>query len=64
LTRSLLINFSGYPAVMRSLALDNGLANLAGSLIQKGHQTIILDYATVDTIKRLFPHEYSDELNY
>jgi len=59
-----LINYSGYPAVIRSLALDNGLANLAGSLIQKGHQTTILDYATVDTIKRLFPHEYSDELRY
>jgi len=58
-----LINYSGYPAVIRSLALDNGLANLAGSLIQKGHQTTILDYATVDTIRRLFPHEYSDELN-
>ena len=63
MTRSLLINYSGYPAVIRSLALDNGLANLAGSLIQKGHQTTILDYATVDTIRRLFPHEYSDELN-
>jgi len=64
LTRSLLINYSGYPAVIRSLALDNGLANLAGSLIQKDHQTIILDYAIVDTIRRLFPHEYSDELSY
>jgi len=64
LTRSLLINYSGYPAVIRSLALDNGLANLAGSLIQRGHQTTILDYATVDTIRRLFPHEYSDELSY
>lgn len=64
MTRSLLINYSGYPAVIRSLALDNGLANLAGSLIQKGHQTTILDYAVVDTIKRLFPDEYSAELNY
>lgn len=64
MTRSLLINYSGYPAVIRSLALDNGLANLAGSLIQKGHQTIILDYATVDTIRRLFPREYSDEISY
>ena len=63
MTRSLLINYSGYPAVIRSLALDNGLANLAGSLLQKGHQTTILDYATVDTIERLFPHEYSDELS-
>jgi len=62
LARSVLINYSGYPAVMRSLALDNGLANLAGSLIKKGHETRILDYATVDTIRRLFPYEYSDEL--
>jgi len=64
LTRSLLINYSGYPAVIRGLALDNGLANLAGSLLEKGHQTTILDYATVNTIERLFPHEYSDELSY
>jgi len=63
LARGLLINYSGYPAVIRSLALDNGLANLAGSLIHKGHQIRILDYATVDIIERLFPHEYSDELN-
>jgi len=42
--------------------LDNGLANLAGSLINSGHQTRILDYATVDTIRRLFPYEYSVEL--
>ena len=64
MTRSLLVNYSGYPAVIRSLALDNGLANLAGSLIQRGHQTTILDYATVETIERLFPHEYRDELSY
>jgi len=64
LTRSLLINYSGYPAVIRSLALDNGLANLAGALIKKGHQTTILDYATVDTIKRLFPNKYSHKLSY
>jgi len=62
LTRSLLINYSGYPAVIRSLALDNGLANLAGSLIKRGHETKILDYAAVGIVKRLFPHEYSDEL--
>ncbi len=64
MTRSLLINYSGYPAVIRGLALDNGLANLAGSLINKGHKTVILDYATVNTIKKLFPREYSNELSY
>ncbi len=38
---------------------DNGLANLAGALIQAGHQTHILDYGTVDTIERLYPAHIS-----
>ena len=62
-TKSLLINFAGYPVSPRMLVPDNGLASLAGALIEKGHQTIILDYSTVDIVKRLFPHEYKNELN-
>jgi len=34
---------------------DNGLAGLAGSLLAAGHSVKILDYGTVDTVKRLMP---------
>jgi len=43
---------------------DNGLANLAGALITKGHTTTILDYATVNIIELLSPHEYKEEILY
>jgi len=61
-TKSILINFAGYPVSPRSLAPDNGLAILASCLINKGHETIILDYMTVNIIERLFPHGYRDKL--
>lgn len=38
---------------------DNGLANLAGALIAAGHEALILDYGTVDTIRRLYPERLS-----
>jgi len=62
-TKSILINFAGYPDSLRALFPDNGLANLAASLIAKGHRTTILDYATVDIIKKLFPHPYKNKLH-
>ncbi len=62
-TRSVLINYPGYPTEIRSLAPDNGLANLAAVLIHQGHRTTILDYATVETIEKLFPHEYKNKLS-
>jgi len=61
-TKSLLINYAGYPESPRMLVPDNGLANLAGVLISKGHKTIILDYATVDIVEKLFPYEYKDRI--
>ena len=61
-TKSLLINYAGYPASLRMLVPDNGVANLAGALLSKGHTTTILDYATVNTIGRLFPYAYRDRL--
>lgn len=59
MTKSILINYIGYPTTPSTLMPDNGLANLAGSLIKKGHETIILDYNTTDSIKRLFPQNNS-----
>jgi len=52
-TKSVLVSFAGYPITPSSLLPDNGLANLAGSLIENGHETVILDYGTVDTIQKL-----------
>jgi len=60
-TRSILISYAGYPFTPSSLMPDNGLANLAGALTQAGHQTLILDYGTVDTIKRLYPARLSQK---
>lgn len=59
-TRSILISYAGYPYTPSSLMPDNGLANLAGALIEAGHETLILDYGTVDSIARLYPHHISD----
>lgn len=58
-TRSILISYAGYPFTPSSLMPDNGLANLAGALTQTGHQTLILDYGTVDTMRRLYPARLS-----
>ena len=52
LDRWLLVNYSGYPFALNSLILDNGLANLAGSLLRDGKSVHILDYATVSVLKR------------
>ncbi|OGS17324.1 MAG: hypothetical protein A2219_03585 [Elusimicrobia bacterium RIFOXYA2_FULL_50_26] len=61
-TNSLLVNFAGFPSAPRMLVPDNGLANLAGALLAAGHRTRILDYATADTVKALYPYEYKDRL--
>jgi radical SAM superfamily enzyme YgiQ (UPF0313 family) len=34
---------------------DNGLANLAGALLCAGHETLILDYGTVENVEETFP---------
>ena len=58
-TRSLLISYAGYPFTPSSLMPDNGLANLAGSLLESGHHTMILDYGTVDMVEKLYPRDLS-----
>jgi hypothetical protein len=54
-TRSLLVNFSSYPSSIEFLTPDNGLAVLAGTLIEAGHDTRIIDYCTVSTMRRFMP---------
>lgn len=60
-TRSILVSYAGYPYTFSSLMPDNGLASLAGALLRAGHETLILDYGTVDNIRRMMPEEVSAE---
>jgi hypothetical protein len=50
-TKSILINFPRYyPREIFNLVPDNGLANLAASLISRGHTTQILDFSTIESV--------------
>lgn len=60
--KSLLVSFAGYPYTPSSLMLDNGLAMLAASLIEDGHECRIIDCGTVDVMERLSPGRYGPEL--
>jgi len=55
----LLVSFAGYPYTPSSLMPDNGLASLAGSLLDAGHDVRIADYGAVATVRRLFPEALS-----
>ncbi len=55
MARGLLVSFAGYPYTPSSLMPDNGLAALAGSLLDNGHEVKVLDYGTVDMIARYVP---------
>jgi radical SAM superfamily enzyme YgiQ (UPF0313 family) len=61
--RGLLISFSGYPVLVSSLFPDNGLASLAGTLLAHGHEVKVLDFNTVDTVRRLVPPERTASLS-
>lgn len=60
-SRSLLVNYTGYPTTPNAFMPDNGLAVLANSLITGGHETTVLDYNTIDVMD-LLPHEYGKRL--
>jgi len=55
MARVLLVSFAGYPYTPSSLMPDNGLANLAGCLLDAGHDARVLDYGTTETMARLYP---------
>ena len=61
-TNSFLITFAGYPTALNCLLPDNGLASLAGALIDNGHTTRILDYGKVSMIREMFPPKFSRRL--
>ncbi len=62
MARGLLVSYAGYPYTPSSLTPDNGLANLAGALLEAGHEARIVDYGTVSTMRRLFPEPLSAQL--
>ncbi len=57
-TKSFLITFAGYPYTPSSFLPDNGMANLASSLINNGDYSRILDYNNLNMTDRLFPKRY------
>ena len=60
--KSLLISYAGYPFAPTSFMPDNGLANLASSLINAGHTTKILDFNTPALVERLYPTRLSQSV--
>lgn len=54
-SRSLLINYVGIPTMLSSLMPDIGLALLSSCLRQQDHYTKILDYSSLETIRKLSP---------
>jgi radical SAM superfamily enzyme YgiQ (UPF0313 family) len=62
MAKSILVSYAGYPHTPSSLMPDNGLASLAGSLIKSGHEVKIVDYGTIETMRRLIPIDYSRKL--
>lgn len=54
-TRSILVSYAGHPYTFNSLMPDNGLANLAGSLLCAGHDVVVRDYGTVDHMGEMLP---------
>ncbi len=62
MARCLLVSYAGYPYTPSSLTPDNGLASLAGALIEENHEVKIIDYGTVSTMRRLFPVHLCQQL--
>ncbi len=60
--RVILVNYCGYPSSLDSLMPDNGLANLAGSLLRAGFRPLILDYAVTGMVERLVPNRERRDL--
>jgi len=60
MSKALLVNYVGRPLTLSSLLPDNGLANMAASLLENNYEVKILDYSTINTIKRLrYPEKES-----
>mgnify|MGYP002630177583 CR=1 FL=1 len=53
MSNGILVTFAGYPYTPSSLFPDNGLANMAASLLANGHGIKIWDLNTLSTMERL-----------
>jgi len=53
-TRSVLVRCPGFPFTLRSLMPSRHAAALAASLLESGHETVVCDFGTVETLDRLF----------
>lgn len=63
MARGLIISYAGYPYTPSSLLADNGLANLAGALLANGHDVRIIDFGSVDVVRRLMPPDVHARLS-
>ncbi|MCX5771010.1 MAG: hypothetical protein NTZ09_12160 [Candidatus Hydrogenedentes bacterium] len=52
--RCILVSFPRFPYTFNTLLPDSLLAGIAGSLVDAGHQPLILDYGTLETVQRYF----------
>lgn len=52
-TRSVLVYFPGYPFTIQALLPSRTAASVAGCLLEQGHDTMILDFGTVQWVDRL-----------
>ncbi|MBW1802050.1 MAG: cobalamin-dependent protein [Deltaproteobacteria bacterium] len=59
-TKAVLVTMAGYPMVPSNFMPDNGLAQLAACLVDKGHDVRIIDLNTTETMDRLFPEKLRD----
>ncbi len=60
--RFIFVTYSGYPYTPSSLFPENALANFAGILKSQGHDVLILDFNTIDSISELITPEIHFEL--
>jgi len=63
MAKALLISYPGVPINPTTFIPDNGLASLAGALISRGHDAYILDYGTVEMLRRSFPNDAVEQLS-
>ncbi len=55
MSKGLLVTYGGFPYTPSSLFPDNGMANMAATLIAAGHEVRVWDLNTVSTLARMVP---------
>jgi hypothetical protein len=62
MANGILVTYSGSPYALSSLFPDNGLASLAAVLRSEGHDCLILDYNTAETMSRVVDEDSRTDL--